>query len=66
MKSSNYKYRILTQPDNKFKAEYCFLTHDTTWKCICIYESFDEAVAAVKVEAARDNFIPQVLEIPND
>jgi hypothetical protein len=65
MQSSKYEYRILTQPENRFKVEFRDVGND--WFSLNAYaDTFGEAVDIVRRNVAADNFIPQVLEIPSE
>jgi len=65
MKSSKFEYRIMTQPYDRFRVE--FRGDDTDkWRWLGSCDTFDEAVSFVERNIAKDDFIPQVVEIPNE
>lgn len=63
MKSSKYEYRVVTAPGNKFSVEF---GTDDCWRTLAARGSFDsveDAIANIKWNIEKDDFIPQVVEI---
>lgn len=67
MKSSKYEYRLVTAPEDGFviQRRYLGICKFLGWTTINNYNmnTTGESVKAIKKLIARDNFIPEVVEI---